>query len=80
MHICLDFLCVEDAKLPIRQDFIYMTDNDAIVTLPDFSYTGEIDPVFGNDLVVQSLFLPKSENFTIKAFALESSRDKWSVS
>lgn len=58
-----------------------MTCREAIVTMPDFSYTGEIDPMFGwENLVVETLFLPKSEHFSVKVFALEALKDEWNVS
>ncbi|CAL8079707.1 unnamed protein product [Orchesella dallaii] len=69
----------EEAKLPFRQEHVYVTSQDTFIALPGAD-NGEIttfDASFGMDMAAQSLFIPTSDLFTLKAFSLDILKEEW---
>ncbi|CAL8104464.1 unnamed protein product [Orchesella dallaii] len=74
-----DQITHEEAKLPFRQEHVYITSQDTFIALPGAD-NGEIttfDVSFGMDMAAQSLFIPTSDLFTLKAFSLDILKEEW---
>jgi len=70
----------EEAKLPFRQDHIFAICQNAVMTTSNLSCLGTASNTFStSSMLAASLFIPKSEHFTMKGFGLEVSKDVWTA-
>ncbi|ODM98853.1 hypothetical protein Ocin01_07824 [Orchesella cincta] len=66
-----------EAKTPFREDFVYAICQSAYVSFPNDRVITTFYDKFGLGIAAQSLFIPRSPSFTLKAFGLDVLKEEW---